>query len=255
MPCGSVPSRAARRTVWYSGWVKWEGRLQALVFDFDGTILDTESVVYQSWQEVYRAHGAELLLRDWSLTVGTAGAFDAVAHLERMIGRPVDRASLVAARRRRDQELLEHADARPGVRALVEQARSRELRLAVATSSGADWVEHHLSRLGLRDSFDAVCSFDDVHVGKPDPAVYRLALQRLRVAAPAATAIEDSPNGMLAARAAGIFCIAVPNAVTANFDFPQPDQRYESLEGIGVDDIEAVWSRHGPRDFGAAPSV
>lgn len=240
--------------MWYIGWVKYAGRLQAIVFDFDGTILDTESAEYRSWQEVYRAHGAELPLSDWSVAVGTVGAFDPVAHLERMIGRPVDRRSLVAARRRRDQELLEHADARPGVRGLIAEARSRGLRLAVATSSGTAWVEHHLVRLGLRDSFEAVCTFDDVHVGKPDPAVYRLALLRLQVDARDAVAVEDSPNGMLAARAAGIFCIVVPNAVTASFDFPELDLLYASLEGIGVDKIEAALSQFGTQDFGPAPS-
>lgn len=225
--------------------------MRAIIFDFDGTILDTESAEYTTWSEIYSRYGANLPFDAWSQAVGTVGGFDAFTYLEAQVGRPLDRASISAERRRRDVELLEHSDAQPGVRELIAEAQESGIRLAVATSSSLRWVDHHLKRLGLRRAFDAVCTFDDTGVGKPDPAVYQLALHRLQVPGEEAAAIEDSPNGMLAARAAGIFCLVVPNAVTRNFSFPEPDAVRDSLLGLDIAEIRTLAQRHRGLDAGA----
>lgn len=220
--------------------MKWGLWVQAIIFDFDGTILDTESAEYQSWHEIYQQYGAELPIGEWARAVGTVGGFDAMDFLERSVGRALDREAIFAERRRRDQELIAASHVRPGVRELIAEARAEGIRLAVATSSSVRWVSAHLERLGLRESFGAVCTFDDTGVAKPDPAIYLLALHRLGVPAAEAVAVEDSPNGMLAAQAAGIFCLVVPNPITQNFDFPHPDAMRATLADVRVADIRRM---------------
>lgn len=221
--------------------------LRAIIFDFDGTVLDTEAPEYRAWQEVYAEYEAELALAAWARAVGgPADAFDPVEHLARLIGRPVERDVVELAQRLRARELTALESARPGVVALLREARETGLRLAVASSSHLTWVGDHLDRLGLAETFDTICTADDVRNVKPDPELYTLALRRLGVAAHEAIAVEDSPNGMLAARRAGLPCVVVPNDVTRHFDFPAPDARLDSLHDTTVDDIAALCIARSP---------
>lgn len=215
--------------------------LRAIIFDFDGTILDTEVPEYRAWQEVYAQYEVELALSAWAQAVGgPADAFDPVEHLAQLIGRPVERDVVKMAHRRRARELSASESPRPGVVALLREARESGLRLAVASSSHRAWVDSHLERVGLADVFDTICTADDVERVKPDPALYTLALRRLGVEPHEAVAVEDSPNGMLAARHAGIPCLVVPNDLTRHFEFPTPDALLDSLHGTTVDSLSAL---------------
>src|ERR1700730_5989249 len=131
----------------------FSGLISAIVFDFDGLILDTEEPVYQSWLEVYREHGEELPFDRWVEIVGsTTAGFHPQHHLEERLGRSLTkdvldrrigrRAALVLA-----QSLL------PGVVQHIESARAMGLKLGVASSSTRDWVSDHLDRLGILDRF------------------------------------------------------------------------------------------------------
>jgi HAD superfamily hydrolase (TIGR01509 family) len=198
------------------------GRWQALVFDFDGTLVDTETPWYQAAQEVYAEHGATLAFEAWARGIGTAAhAFDPWAHLQDQLGRPVDRALVRARYEARVRALVAEAPLRPGVARLLAEAARRGLRLGLASSSPRAWVLGHLERLGLTGWFAAVCTQDDVERVKPAPDLYLLALRRLGVAAEEALAVEDSPNGVRAAVAAGIRCVYVPNATTAALPAPE----------------------------------
>ncbi|NLX11712.1 MAG: HAD-IA family hydrolase [Chloroflexi bacterium] len=206
--------------------------IEALIFDFDGLIVDTEMPEFIAWQEIYHAHGAELILADWAVSIGTAPeAFDACAHLEAQIGRAVDHAHLNRACKARHIALAAREAPRPGIADYLSEARRLGLKVGLASSSSRRWLVDHLARLSLLDAFDCISCADDVAQVKPDPAVYTGALETLGVAAHSALAFEDSPNGIHAAQAAGIFCVAVPNDLTRHLDLSHADLQLDSLAG------------------------
>jgi HAD superfamily hydrolase (TIGR01509 family) len=211
--------------------------VRALIFDFDGLIVDSESPGFQAWSEIYASYGCSLPFEKYSVCIGTINGFDLHGYLEQQSGRSLDRAELETACNRRWVELMKGQPLLPGVAACVATARARGIKLAVASSSTETWVTRNLTKFDLLDKFDAICTRD--YVGgavKPDPALYLLALERLGVTAGEAIAFEDSPHGVLAAKRAGIFCVAVPNALTRELPLELADRRIDSLEEFTLDD-------------------
>ncbi len=205
--------------------------IRALVFDFDGLVFDSETHEFAVIRDIFREHGAELPLEVWGTCVGThSGAFDAHAYLEECVGRPLDRDEIARLRRERFFARIEREGALAGVEACLEAARAMGLRIGLASSSRREWVLGQLSRLGLLPCFEAVRTADDVEHVKPDPELYLRVLDALGVAPSDAVAFEDSPNGALAARRAGMRVVVVPNSVTAALEFGEHDLRLESLE-------------------------
>ena len=211
--------------------------IRALVFDFDGLILDTEEPIYRSWLEVYRAHGEELPFERWIQIVGsTTAGFHPQHHLEERLGRPLTTEVLERRIRRRTEMILAQA-VLPGVVQRLDEARDMGLRLGVASSSTGDWVRGHLERLGILDRFDCMRCRDDVEHAKPEPDLYIAVLDCLGVTAAEAIAIEDSPNGVAAAKRAGMRCVAIPNSITAQLDLSQADLVLGSLADVTVREI------------------
>ena len=211
--------------------------LRALIFDFDGLIVDSETPGYRAWSEAYAAHGCSLPFEKYSACIGTIDGFDLHGYLEQQARRAIDPGALEATCNARWGELVRLEPARPGVAGLIDSAKQRGLKLAIASSSTAEWVGENLTRLRLADQFDVICTRDLVAAVKPDPSLYLLALERLGVAAAEVIAFEDSPHGILAAKRAGIFCIAVPNALTRNLPLDMADRRLGSLEEFNLDDV------------------
>jgi HAD superfamily hydrolase (TIGR01509 family) len=204
--------------------------IRAIIFDFDGTILETELPDYISWQEAYQEHNCELPLDLWLSAVGGgSNSFDPYAHLEAQLGRAIDRATLRERRRARLLSLIEAQPLRAGVLEVIRDAQQLGLRLGIASSSGREWVEGYLLSHELRHHFSTLFTREDVAAVKPDPALYRLAVNSLGVLPNEAVAIEDSRNGMLAAKAAGLKCVVVPNEVTQQLRFPEADLQMRSL--------------------------
>lgn len=217
--------------------------IEALIFDFDGLILDTETPIYQSWQELYRAHGCELPLEKWATVIGTyEEPFDPFAHLQELAG-PLEARVVLAQREQREKTLIAGQTPRPGVEAYLRDARRLGLKIGLASSSPCSWVAGHLERLGLIGYFDCLRARDDVKVTKPDPALYLAALDCLGVPAESALALEDSPNGVLAARRAGIFCVAVPNPLTRLLPLDHANLRVESLAEMPLSELLRQVSR------------
>ncbi|MGH7871356.1 MAG: HAD family hydrolase [Candidatus Binatia bacterium] len=204
--------------------------IKALIFDFDGLILDTESPEFQAWQEVFTEHGHELKLDLWADLVGRPRTyFDMYAHFNELNGAGLDLEQLRRRRRARVLELVLNQPILPGIENYLRDAKRLGLKIGLASSSGGDYVRGHLRRLCLFDYFHASKCFEDTSEHKPDPGPYLAVLQELGVTPREAVAFEDSPNGITAARAAGIFCVAVPNPITRCLSLDHADHRLKSL--------------------------
>ena len=190
--------------------------VRAFLFDFDGLLLDTELASRAGWELLYREHGHELPTDLWATLVGTTHApWDPMTHLEELVGEPLEREALNERRYAHEIALIEAEELRPGIAEYLAAAKRHGLKRAIVSSSTRAWVDMHLERLEEAVGWDAICTADrDPKRAKPSPTLYLEALDVLDVAADEAVAFEDSPNGVLAAKAAGIFCVAVPNEVT-----------------------------------------
>ena len=211
--------------------------IRAIVFDFDGLILDTELPEFQSWQTIYQAHGCMLPFAVWATCIGTTEAFDPYAYLEEQLGRAVDREAVRLQHRQQCDALIAAQAVLPGVHDYIADARRLGLQLGVASSSSRAWVHGHLTRLELHQHFVCIACRDDVPRTKPDPALYQAALAALGVRPEEAIALEDSPNGILAAKRAGLFCVAVPNVLTRQLPLDHADLQIPSLAALPLSEL------------------
>lgn len=221
--------------------------LRALIFDFDGLIIDSEEPIYQAWSDLFAQYGQELPFVKWATIIGTSDdGFDPLAELEEKLGFPLpDREGCLTHINNRVVQFLNNQAAMPGVEALIHHARQAGLKLGLASSSERAWVTNHLQRLDLLEQFDCIYTTSDVGVAKPDPSSYRAVLADLRVLPQEAAALEDSPNGIQAAKSAGVFCIAIPNKLTALLDLSAADLRLNSLTELRLEDLQKRFNGKG----------
>jgi HAD superfamily hydrolase (TIGR01509 family) len=215
--------------------------IRGLLFDFDGLLIDTETPSRLAYEELYRDHGHELPLDTWATRVGTIGAeWDPDAHLEELVGSPLDRRQLVDWLRAREFELCDLEDLRPGIEDYLREAELRGLRTAIVSSSTREWIARHLDRLDRSNGWGAIVAADgDVARAKPQPDLYVEALAALGLEPSEAIAFEDSVNGIRAAKGAGVFCVAVPNPITETFALDEADLLLSSLEDLPLDQLLA----------------
>jgi HAD superfamily hydrolase (TIGR01509 family) len=210
--------------------------IQALIFDFDGLILDTETPEFTCWQNIYREHGFEFPIEKWAMIIGRNGImdFDAAEHLSLLTQGRLDSGSLRARNRLESDQMIFAQKPMPGVVDYLREAKRLGLKLAIASSSDLHWVRTHAERIGIFHYFDHVITAEDVGLGrtKPNPDLFLVALKRLQVPKEAAIVFEDSPNGIKAANRAGIFVVAVPNSVTSLLSIEGADLVVKSLQDL-----------------------
>ncbi|HEY2542016.1 MAG TPA: HAD family phosphatase [Gaiellaceae bacterium] len=208
--------------------------IRAFLFDFDGLIIDTETASRAGWAWLYGEHGFELPEDKWATLVGTIGApWEPMRHLEELVGAPIDADALNERRRTHELSLLETEEFRPGILEYVEEAERRGLKRAIVSSSSNRWIDMHLSRLERTLGWDAIVAANgDAERAKPRPDLYLEACELVGVTPGEAIAFEDSPNGVRAARAAGIFCVAIPNDVTRDLGLEEADLVLDSLADL-----------------------
>jgi HAD superfamily hydrolase (TIGR01509 family) len=207
-----------------------------LVLDFDGTILDTEEPLYRAWAELWADHGQQLVVADWQRNIGRDDLFDPWGELELRLGRALD-PGLNDLRRKRRDEIQAQFRPRPGVTDWLAAAKELGLPVGIASSSPIDWVDGHLSRLGLRDQFSCIVCRDDEIPAKPSPISYLTVCERVHAEPSRSVAVEDSPHGVAAAVAAGLFVVATPHGLTSGLDFSQADIVASSLGDLRFTDV------------------
>ena len=209
----------------------------ALVFDLDGTIVDTESIEYESIRQVWASHGADYTITRFEQVIGTSSAANWHYELEALTGRPVNAS---VAREHYDQvrtQLLSTLSARPGIEALIQQASAAGVPLAVASNSTSAWAEARLGDLGLRDFFSAIITIDIASHPKPHPHPYLEACAALDALPARSIAFEDSATGTASARSAGLYTIACPVALSAGHDLSAAHQIIDSHTELNLTDL------------------
>jgi HAD superfamily hydrolase (TIGR01509 family) len=217
--------------------------IRAFLFDFDGLILDTETASRAGGQWLYREHGHDLPADKWATIVGTTGAWSPMDHLEELVGVPLERDALNERRYAHELTLLEAETLRPGISEYIEAADRLGVKRAIVSSSTRRWIDMHLERLERAFGWHAIVTADrDRARAKPSPTMYLEALDLLDVAADEAVVFEDSPNGVRAGKAAGIFTVAIPNAVTRDYGLDEADLVLDSLAALPPEDLLARFS-------------
>ena len=218
--------------------------IRAFLFDFDGLIIDTESPSRAGWEWLYREHGHELPQDEWRKLVGTTGSpWSPMDHLEGLVGGPLERDTLNERRYAHELTLIEAEELRPGIADYIEAADRLGLKRAIVSSSSRRWIDMHLARLERDFGWHAIVTAErDRERAKPSPVMYLEALEVLDIDATEAVVFEDSPNGIRAAKAAGIFVVGIPNSVTQELGLDEADLVLQSLADLPPDDLLARFS-------------
>ncbi len=214
--------------------------LLGAIFDCDGLLADTETPDYDAWRQIYEEQGLHLPVALWARSIGLAKGHDLNdwhSPLAERIGPGYDREATQARRRAHYQAAIGRLTPMPGVLALLDALDEANIPCAVASNSERAWVDRVLDITDLTARFQAIATADEVARPKPAPDVYLRAAERLGVAPEHCVAFEDSPRGLQAAHAAGMFTVAVPTALTRHFDFEQAHHLVETLEHLTLDQL------------------
>ncbi len=206
--------------------------LAALILDFDGLILDTETPLLESWERVHIDHG---LVYDRAKGHNIIGHSDVFYDPWEAFPQDHDRTDLESQFDEVKQQIVRQQPILPGIIDLLDAAKKASLRLGIASNSDHHHVEGHLQRLGLMDRFEKIICRDDVVNPKPAPDVYQLACSRLGIETRAAIAFEDSVPGHVAAHQAGLPVVVVPNPSTRQYEFEHAHQRLHSMAEFNLE--------------------
>ncbi|MEC0089432.1 HAD family hydrolase [Paenibacillus macquariensis] len=207
--------------------------IKALIFDFDGTIIDTETAWYIAFREAYMEYGVDLTRELYSQCIGTSlDGFNPYEYLITEKKLPIDQDSFRKSVDLRHTKLMELEKVRPGVLEYLEAAKDAGLRIGLASSSSMKWVGKYLDQLNIRHYFECIRTSDHVTNVKPDPELYIQTLACLQVKADEAIAIEDSLHGARAAASAGMHCVVTPNEITGFMEFDSVFHRANSLSEV-----------------------
>ena len=204
----------------------------AIIFDFDGLIVDTESPEVEVWKALFTRHGVSLPDSWWSNAIGRGHDQQQIHPADLLIqttGKNLNRESLIEEGHAMRTEIVRQMPLLPGVRNLIEEAETLGIKLGLASSSRHTWVDPLLELHQLTKKFAIVACAEDVKQTKPAPDLYLLACNKLNIPPKQALALEDSPPGIHSAKQAGLTAIAVPNPFTAQLDLSEADAVFDSL--------------------------
>ena len=217
--------------------------IKGIIFDFDGLICDTETPEVRAWEALFAKYGFTFPFERYQETIGAIHNDDSpFVFLEELLGHPVERCDVKEGFLHLRNELIESEPMRPGILNYLDEAKNKGLLIGLASSSPRSWIDYHLSRFGILDYFSCIKTCNDVRNTKPDPELYIKSLDCMHLLAHEVIALEDSPNGVTAARKAGIYTTVFPNEVTRHFEFGNADLVIESLEEMPLKELLRYFS-------------
>lgn len=203
---------------------------RAVIFDFDGLLVDTEWAIYNSWLDVFSQEGQELPLHLFNQCLGSGYThWNPGDHLESLTGKTYDWDTINAARQEKINADLSRQGLLAGAIDILDFCDSHKLPTAVASSSSHRWVDSWLEKLGIANRFQSVVCRDDGYPVKPNPDLFLAAAEKLGIPPAACLVLEDSQNGTTAAFNAGMQVIAIPNKITEMADFSHATAKAASL--------------------------
>jgi len=202
---------------------------KAILFDFDGVILDSEWPIYQSWKRVFEREGQDLAQEVYVKCIGSDfDTWSPPSYLEELTGKTFDWEMENAVRQVEIMRDLENALPMPGAAELIKAFADKPT--AVVSSSSHNWVDGWVNKLGLMPYFNTTVCRGDAPKIKPAPDLFLEAARQLDLAPSDCLVIEDSMNGLLSAHAAGMKVWAVPNRLTSVLDLSAANWLSDSLE-------------------------
>ena len=212
--------------------------IKAIIFDFDGTIIDTETAWYLAFKGAYDSHGVDFPLERYAECLGTSlQSFNPYTYIRTHYKIPVDLNEFRKSIENKHTEMMEKEAIRPGILPLLQSAKEANLKIGLASSSSREWIDKYIQLLDIGEYFECYCTSDTVQNVKPDPELYLQALEKLNVKANEAIAIEDSPNGARAAVAAGIPTVVIKNTISEQLPFSTGHHTIDSLENHNLKDL------------------
>jgi HAD superfamily hydrolase (TIGR01509 family) len=206
--------------------------IRGLIFDFDGLIIDTEVGDYQAWLEIYKEYGLDYPLGEWQNLIGNYSSIPVpLVRLEQHIG-PIDRESINTRRLQRSTELSLRQPLQSGVMQYLVEAHTLGLKTAIASSSPRVWLDVFLDSKNIAPYIDIVVTGDTVEHVKPSPDLFLSAIRQLGINSSEALILEDSLNGLKAAKSADIRCVIIPSRLTQGMDFHDAALVLESLDSL-----------------------
>lgn len=210
--------------------------IKAVIFDFDGLILDTETAWYEAYKETMGFYKSDLPLEQFVKCIGTD---DTELHkfFKKQLGESYNIEEIEARAKSLHKIKMKTTQAREGVKDYLEEAKKLGYKIALASSSTKDWVTNYLGELELLNYFEVIITGDDVDKVKPAPDLYLKTIEVLNIHSTEAVTFEDSLNGLQSALNAGLRCVIVPNPVTEDLVFENHHLRLKSMVEMSLTDV------------------
>lgn len=218
------------------------GKLEAVIWDMDGVIVDSGPYHFRAWQDVFYRRGVPFAEADFRHNFGKRN--DTIIRYAMGQGISAEEVGVIAVEKEESfrRRVASNIEALPGVSELLDALRKSGVKMAIASSAPTQNIELITGELGIRDCFDAVVWGGEVTEGKPSPQGYLLAAQKLGVAPQDCVVIEDAVAGVTGARKAGMRCLAVTNSHPRE-SLKEADLVVDSLERVSTGDLESLFTR------------
>ncbi len=214
--------------------------LEAVIFDIDGLIIDNEPIHLQAYNNTLKKFDITISESEYAKFVGEETE-DIFRYIINNYNISVRIENLIELKNLEYNNLIKNKLVpREGLLDLLDEIYYKGYKLAIATSSTRIEANYILSALGIANKFDLIASGEDSKRGKPDPEIYKFIANKLYISPSNCVVLEDSENGVKAAKLANMKCIAVPNSITKTNDFSEADLIIDDLRKVSIENIESL---------------